>query len=665
MSAKLLSITMLLLLSALTEAQQSVPCPGPGPLSEAQLTKLVKSVPAMRMRQLVASCGIDFEPAGEAIGRLRSAGMPETVLDAVRVATGPAERKRQAEQALWESIKDSQDPTAFEDYLRRYPEGQFVSPARQKHGDLKIAGMRAEMERTLAAGQWDAAEGRIRDLLGAVPENDEIGGWQRQIADGREKFRLEQEANTVAPGTKAVNPKDGLTYVWIPPGTFQMGCSPGDSECNDNEKPTHQVTITRGYWLGQTPVTQGAYQRVTGRNPSHFKGPNLPVEQVDWKEAQAYCVAIRGRLPTEAEWEYAARAGSTGVRYGNLDEIAWHLGDGGGGTHEVGQKRANAFGLFDVLGNVWQWTADWFGDYRPGAQSDPSGAVSGQYTALRGGSWDSYTRGVRVSDRVRVGPGGRDAGIGLRCVGDLLEPAALKPAAPSPMPAAPVIPPPTIAAGAKKVNPKDGLTYVWIPPGTFMMGCSPGDTECDDEEKPAHRVTITKGFWLGRTPVTQQAYQRVTGRNPSYFKGANLPVETVNWDEAEAYCGAIGGRLPTEAEWEYAARAGSTSARYGNLDGIAWYEGNSGSETHEVGQKLANAFGLYDMLGNVWQWVADWYGPYQSGAQSDPSAVGSGQSRALRGGSWYGSPRAVRVSVRDSGELGGHANDFGLRCAGE
>jgi formylglycine-generating enzyme required for sulfatase activity len=197
------------------------------------------------------------------------------------------------------------------------------------------------------------------------------------------------------------------------------------------------------------------------------------------------------------------------------------------------------------------------------------------------------------------------------------------------------------------------------------MGCSPGDTECFPAEKPTHPVTITKGFWLGQTPVTQQAYQRVTGQNPSHFKGANLPVETVGWNEAKAYCAAIGGRLPTEAEWEYAARAGSTGARYGNLDDIAWYSKNSGSQTHEVGQELANAFGLYDMLGNVSQWVADSYGNYPSGAQSDPSGAESGQHRALRGGSWGLNARVTRVSLRVGVVPGDRDAGIGLRCVGE
>jgi formylglycine-generating enzyme required for sulfatase activity len=222
-----------------------------------------------------------------------------------------------------------------------------------------------------------------------------------------------------------------------------------------------------------------------------------------------------------------------------------------------------------------------------------------------------------------------------------------------------------VAAGTKKVNPKDGLTYVWIPPGKFQMGCSPGDAGCGDDEKPAHEVAITRGFWLGQTAVTQRAYRRVTGQDPSAHKGDDLPVEHVDWDEAKAYCAAIGGRLPTEAEWEYAARAGSTGARYGNLDEIAWHTGNSGGQSHEVGQKLPNAFGLYDMLGNAWQWVADWYGSYPPGAQTDPSGPASGQYKEPRGGSWGSASGLVRASYRGWVETGHRGGKLGIRCAAE
>jgi formylglycine-generating enzyme required for sulfatase activity len=216
-------------------------------------------------------------------------------------------------------------------------------------------------------------------------------------------------------------------------------------------------------------------------------------------------------------------------------------------------------------------------------------------------------------------------------------------------------------------NPKDGLMYVYIEPGRFMMGCSPGDSECNDDEKPAHEVTISKGFWLGQTPATEPAYQFVIGINPSLFKGALLPAQNVRWDDAQAHCKAVGMRLPTEAEWEYAARAGATAARYGNLDEIAWYKGNSGGKTHEVGQKQPNAFGLYDMLGNVLQWVADWYDQryYGQSPAADPDGPARGTARVMRGGSWGSGPGGVRASGRRGLHYIPARLGVGFRCAGE
>ncbi len=236
------------------------------------------------------------------------------------------------------------------------------------------------------------------------------------------------------------------------------------------------------------------------------------------------------------------------------------------------------------------------------------------------------------------------------------------------------------AVGKVKMNAKDGLKYVWIPPGTFMMGCSPGDTECEDIEKPPHQVSITKGFWLGQTEVTVGAYKRFARaigkempREPVYgtrplnprWGDEAMPIVDVTWDDAQAYCGWAGGRLPTEAEWEYAARAGSTEARYGPIDEVAWYDNNSGEKTHEVGRKRANAFGLYDMLGNVDEWVNDWLEEYDYSPSRDPSGPTSGELRVLRGGSWGFYSGSVRVSGRVGNYPAARYYGNGFRCAGE
>jgi formylglycine-generating enzyme required for sulfatase activity len=223
----------------------------------------------------------------------------------------------------------------------------------------------------------------------------------------------------------------------------------------------------------------------------------------------------------------------------------------------------------------------------------------------------------------------------------------------------------------------DGLKYVYIPPGTFMMGCSPGDSECYGDERPAHQVAISKGFWLGQTEVTVGAYKRFAASSrrrmppaPNFNRGwadQRMPIVNVTWDDAQAYCTWAGGRLPTEAEWEYAARAASTEARYGPLDEIAWYDQNSGHRAHEVGQKRANAWGLFDMLGNVWEWVSDWYDEhyYRNTPSADPQGPGSGTMRVLRGGSWLNYARDGRVSNRVRYDRLLRVEHLGFRCARE
>ncbi len=220
-------------------------------------------------------------------------------------------------------------------------------------------------------------------------------------------------------------------------------------------------------------------------------------------------------------------------------------------------------------------------------------------------------------------------------------------------------------AGASTKNPIDGLAYVWIPPGRFTMGCSKGDDQCNGDERPSHEVEITTGYWMGQTEVTQEAYRLVTGEDPSEFKGAARPVESVSWSEANAYCGKVGLRLPTEAEWEYAGRAGSPVVpKFGELDAIAWWGANSSNTTHDVGGKQPNRWNLHDTLGNVWEWVADWYeaADYQVGEGKDPKGPRSGKGRVMRGGSWYS---RVRVSARLGNDPRHRNNNMGFRCAGE
>ena len=261
-------------------------------------------------------------------------------------------------------------------------------------------------------------------------------------------------------------------------------------------------------------------------------------------------------------------------------------------------------------------------------------------------------------------------------------------AAPAPTPPAPVPTPPASPPaqpesppqGARNGEPKPGevrtfddIEFVWCPPGVFEMG-SPKAEKARKKDEPQHTVQIALGFWISRYPVTQAQWLAVMADNPAKFKEAGRPVERVSWKDAQDFLGKLnlsgegGARLPTEAEWEYACRAGSRTAYcYGDLDvrleDYAWYAENSGNETHPVGLKKPNAWGIHDMHGNVWEWCQDWYAGYPDGAVRDPSGPLKGGKRVLRGGGYEDEAKWARSAARGCAGISQRDKNIGFRLA--
>ena len=233
---------------------------------------------------------------------------------------------------------------------------------------------------------------------------------------------------------------------------------------------------------------------------------------------------------------------------------------------------------------------------------------------------------------------------------------------------------PAASTSRSKVSLDDIMrNMVYVEGGTFTMGATSEQQEPGYNEKPTHRVSLSS-FYIGKYEVTQALWKAVMGSNPSNWKGDNLPVENVSWNDCQTFLRKLNAmtgknfRLPTEAEWEYAARGGNLSRGYQysgskKIDDVAWYRNNSGSKTHNVGTKAPNELGIYDMSGNVWEWCQDWYGDYHSYSQTNPTGPSSGANRVYRGGSWGSGAWLCRVAFRDKYTPGSRGNGLGLRLA--
>ena len=467
-----------------------------------------------------------------------------------------------------------------------------------------------------------------------------------------------------------------LVMILIPAGKFMMG-DPGKD---------HEVLITKSFFMGKHEVTQEQWKKVMGNNPSiKTKGPTLPVTDVSWNDCQEFIRRLNDktnggyRLPTEAEWEYACRAKTT-TKYSYGDIItksdANYGGAAGATIKQVGSYKPNNFGLYDMHGNVWEWCNDWYGRYSSDAEINPVGPLSGTTRVLRGGSFNDSDAYFRSSYRIYVDPAHRpfDSGlrlarnnvsaVGLTTPKSVIQAATKLLVAPFTEAKAKEIQKQVAKALTKEVEEKEDLgkevkiDLVLIPAGKFMMGESGKD----------HEVTITQPFYMAKYEVTQEQWESVMGSNPSTkTKGAKLPVTDVSWADCQDFIKKLndktkgGYRLPTEAEWEYACRAGTKTA-YSFGDSISKGDANYDSETIKpVGNYKPNAFGLYDMHGNVWEWCNDWFGDYNPKDNKDPQGAVNGGRRVLRGGSSLLDQTFSRSSARDGEPVDSRANYDGLR----
>ena len=528
----------------------------------------------------------------------------------------------------------------------------------------------------------------------------------------------------------------GMKLVLIPAGEFLMGSPEDEAGRYDNELQ-HRIRITKPFYVQTTEVTQGQWESVMETRPWSGreyvkKGSNYAATFVSWDDAQDFCrrltekEGVTYRLPTEAEWEYACRAGTTtaysfGDDASRLGEYTWFDGNaynlGESYSHQVALKTPNAFGLHDMHGNVLERCQDWSGSYNDtnSAQDDPVGPPQGSLRVYRGGSW--MNSDCRSAKRYGHWPDFRDGVLGFRvargpvaatgsdneavaqtltsgeshddqpAVAEGVDPASARADAPKtdanddsdaePAPTTDGLKLPTIKNSI-------GMKLVLIPAGEFLMG-SPKDEAGRSDDELQHRIRITKPLYVGQTEVTQDQWESVMETKPwsgkAFVKaGPEYAATYVSWDDAQEFCRRLSEkegatyRLPTEAEWEYACRAGTTTVySFGDdasrLGEYAWVSVNASSAAeryaHQVGLKKANAFGLYDMHGNLWEWCQDWHGEgyYTSSPRSDPVGPSYGSFRVIRGGGWGDRPQYCRSALRYRNTPADRFNSLGFRVA--
>ncbi len=515
---------------------------------------------------------------------------------------------------------------AWTGFLTQFPENNPREKfARNKLKALKKAKVKQEKDKLAAARQKMEAQRKANQLKKErlAEERRRLEQQRKAVLEKKKKKKNIEEKDKVASRERVSStrkqalppPAKVSGMVQIPTGKFYGG-----------EVGSLKLVNTDSFYIDAKEVTQQEYEKVMGKNPSHFKGPDRPVERVTWHEAKQYCEKLGKRLPRMNEWEKAARAGTrTRFYWGDRLEKNKANCEGCGSrwdglqTAPVGSFSPNRLGLYDMAGNVWEWMEE-------------SHDELNKY--LRGGSWLDDTTQVQPDGTYFVRPDNRSYDIGFRCVSDR---------APSPNQKVASLEPARVSSGTESAGGKyKGM--VRVPSGQFYAG-----------EVGSLKPRSTKSFYIDVKEVTQQEYEKVMGKNPSHFKGPDRPVERVTWYEAKEYCEKLGKRLPTMAEWEKAARGGTGTRFYwgdqlgnnkANCDGCGsrW----DGRQTAPVGSFPPNPLGLYDMAGNVWEWV--------NGAHDN-------LNKYLRGGSWLDDSSNVQTDGTYFVRPDNKSYDIGFRCA--
>lgn len=530
-----------------------------------------------------------------------------------------------------------------------------------------------------------------------------------------------------------INPVDNAEMLLIPSGEFTMGASGSDEKADECEKPSHKVYLD-DYYIYKYEVTNGQFRKFAVETGYKSEGnwdkwavagtDNYPVVMVSWNDASAYCKWAGTRLPTEAEWEKAAR-GTDGRIYPWGNKWDPSLCSNKDTPHSLikGKVRylfektgilpvgffpegVSPYGSADMAGNVREWCYDWFQDgyYSKSPKKNPRGPDTGEDKVLRGGSFFGEISSCRVTAREDNEPSSNDTDYGFRCVREPGMPfPSLSPKtvpsqegtadSPSPPPESSLPPPDVSGLKKTKVNLIDRAEMILIPGGEFRMGAFPHDKDARWEENPLHRVFLTP-YYIYKYEVTfgqfarfikETGFKSKGGWEKYYKKGMeNLPAVYVTWDDASAYSRWAGGNLPTEAQWEMAARG---------KDGRIFPWGNEWNpdlsnnfelkdpamlrKRHIIYDNMGitpvgsfpkdkSPFGVMDMGGNVIEWCRDLYHPkfYEISPYKDPLCA-DGSQRVMRGGGW-GQPRQVcRSGYRDRSRPEDVDGDFGFRCVME